>query len=124
MIQKLFGGKKKDYFLELEDTKSVKSSETTAESPKTEAATFETVKEEATAKPAKSSKKTAKKAPKAAPKAEPVVIAPPSQNNGQPEPQTAEFATKYLLVSTGSRRRPGPSLSPFKAMARDLKTPR
>ncbi|MGK7946229.1 MAG: hypothetical protein AB4058_17345 [Microcystaceae cyanobacterium] len=150
MIQKLFGGKKETYFLEIEETNGTKAPEPSAKAPeiaaepaKVESQPTTPVVEKATepakvesqpttpvvekaAPPAKSSKKSAKKVSKA--KTEPTVAPTPptvsTESNGQAEPKNVEFATKYLLVPTGSRRRPGPSLNKFKDMARDVKVPR
>jgi hypothetical protein len=49
--------------------------------------------------------------------------APVAATNGKVEPQEVEFATKYLITPSMSRRRPGPSLNGFKDMARKAKLP-
>jgi hypothetical protein len=144
-IQKLFVGKKKEYFLEVDDAKGSKSPEPSAKSPKkaTEPAKVEDqpkVETETEAKgkakdkggkkaekPAKNRQKSAnKEASKSqkAPEADPTPVAVSTQSNGKAEPKSVEFATKYLIVPTGSRRRPGPSLNTFKTMAREVKVPR
>jgi len=56
----------------------------------------------------------------AAPVSAPAPVAP---TNGKVEPQEVEFATKYLITPSLSRRRPGPSLNGFKDMARKAKLP-
>ncbi len=129
MLQKLFGGKKKkDYFLEVKEGSTISSPSTPTETKgkKTDTSVVEEVVEEAVEnqdKTEKKSKKSAKKA-KSAPKAEPKPSAPvAAQNNGKMETVT-EFATKYLIMPTSGRRRPGPSLNTFKSMARQMKTPR
>ncbi len=72
------------------------------------------------AKPAKAAKapKAAKasktKAPAPAVPALPVRV----------EPTEVEFATKFSITPTLSRRRPGPSLNVFKDMASQMRTPR
>lgn len=129
MIQKLFGGKKKNYFLEVKEDKSAKAPavESTPPVEKTPDAAVEVAepkKEEKTSKSAKSSAKKAK-TPKAAPKAAPTPVVPAAiQTNGKVEPKQVEFATQYLIDAPAARRRPGPSLNPFKSMARQMKTPR
>ncbi|MGK7931718.1 MAG: hypothetical protein AB4041_09830 [Microcystaceae cyanobacterium] len=132
MIQKLFGGKKQEYFLELNDAKGTQSPEEPVKSPKIEAEPTKTESQpkakavEKAEKPAKTSKKSAKTVsqPKKETEPTPTPVPESTQSNGKTDPQSAEFATKYLLVPTGSRRRPGPSLNTFKTMAREVKIPR
>ncbi len=71
-------------------------------------------------KAAKTSQKKEDKKPAPAATAKIAAVAPPKKE----EPTEVEFATKFLVVQTSSRRLPGPSLSPFKAMAKQVKTPR
>jgi len=137
----LFGGKKsqdkasiapktkkgKGYFLELDDSGSVKS-ETEAKKPepaKTAVATLEPPKPE----PAVAAKKPERAKAPAEPKNGKVKIEaqpnPPAPSlNGKVEPQAElTFAPNYLLTtSSSSRRRPGPSLDMFRDMARQVKT--
>ncbi len=132
MLKKLFGDKKDEFFVELDDSKPTqpaKSAEVKKPEPKPEPKpeVSETVAEKPTEeKPkAKKSKKTSIKKEAAKPAPAPVAS---GVNNGQapkkPEPTEVEFATKYLIMPTGGRRRPGPSLSNFKNMARQVKVPR
>ncbi|MGK7885813.1 MAG: hypothetical protein AB4057_14450 [Crocosphaera sp.] len=134
----LGGGKKKEFFLELDESSSVPTSEAKVETPAPEAkvetpapeakveapapeATTEVVEEAA---PTKKSKKTSikKKAKKAEPKTE-IVPTSPALNNAEAtkkeEPKEVGFATKFYMTST-PRRRPGPSLNNFKEIASQM----
>ncbi len=137
MLKKLFGGgKKKEFFLELDETDNAPASEPKVETPAPEA--VETPKPQAeasqpeaaetTEKPAsakKKSKKTSvkKAAKKEQPKTE-IVPTSPALSNSQvakkEEPTEVEFATKFYMMPT-PRRRPGPSLNNFKNMASQVK---
>lgn len=137
---KLFGRKKKDkgFYLELDESKDSQPASMEAAAPEAEtppaaseaAVVAEKESEPATAKATKkiSLKKSAKKAKATAkPKApEPLAASAPSPvtNDSKSEPQVVNFATDYLVVQTMSRRRPGPSLNPFKEMASQMKVPR
>ena len=147
MLKNLFGGgKKKEFFLELDDAKGSAPAEAKVETPaqpavasqpeatpqpeqhtQPEATTAEAEVEQAPEKPAKAKKSKKKSAKKAAKKEAPKMQPTPAATNGQvikkEEPKEVEFATKFYMVPT-SRRRPGPSLSPFKNMARQVKAPR
>ncbi|MGK7881275.1 MAG: hypothetical protein AB4060_14420 [Crocosphaera sp.] len=129
----LGGGKKKEFFLELDESSSVPTSEAKVETPapeakvETPAPEAETPQPEATTEvveqpaPAKKSKKTSikKKAKKAEPKTEIVPTSPALTNTEatkKEEPKEVGFATKFYMTST-PRRRPGPSLNNFKEMA-------
>jgi hypothetical protein len=140
MFQKLFGKKKSNFFLELKETggeqpvaakttPSVPSVEAPAPAP--EIVSVNLADNPTAANPVeadKKAKKTSVKKDKKAKKAEPkaIPISAPvatSSVNGKVEPKEVEFATKYLLGPSSSRRRPGPSLNPFKDMARKAKLP-
>ncbi|EAZ91462.1 hypothetical protein [Crocosphaera chwakensis] len=140
MLKKLFGGgKKKEFFLELDEKDKTPASEPKAEKPAPEAKETPEPKAEAsqpeatetTEKPAPAKKKAKKKSvKKAAKKQEPkteIVPTSPALSNGQvakkEEPKEVEFATKFYMMST-PRRRPGPSLNNFKNMASQVKTRR
>ncbi|MDJ0598425.1 MAG: hypothetical protein QNJ37_06260 [Crocosphaera sp.] len=135
----LGGGKKKEFFLEFDETNDVSASEPKVETPAPQAvetpapeaeapqpeATTEVVEQPASAK--KSKKKSVKKAAKKeAPKTE-IVPTSPALSNGKAaqkeEPTEVEFATKFYMIST-PRRRPGPSLNTFKNMASQVKVRR
>ncbi|HEY9651611.1 MAG TPA: hypothetical protein V6C95_13170 [Coleofasciculaceae cyanobacterium] len=129
------------FYLELDDTGNVKSE--TAEAKKPESAKLKL----ATAEPPKAEAPApAPAAPAPVPVAAPAATTPADANlNGRVEtvvveqrpsqpvaatngkaPAQAEStcAPQYLTpVSTGSRRRPGPSLDTFRNMARQVKTP-
>ncbi|HAC62350.1 MAG TPA: hypothetical protein DCF68_02150 [Cyanothece sp. UBA12306] len=135
LLGNLFGGKKEEFFLELDESKAVQSAPS-AEAKKSEpepevvpAATSEVATETTTevAPQAQKTKKTSvKKAAKKTTKKETVTPATVAaeMTNGKvakkEEPKEVEFATKYFIVPTGSRRRPGPSLNSFKTMAREV----
>lgn len=137
MLKKLLGGgKKKEFFLELDEANSVPASEPKIETPAPEAVATpapeavanpapEVVEEPA---PAKKAKKTSikKAAKKEQPKTEIVPTAPAltnSQVGKKEEPTETGFATKFYMMST-PRRRPGPSLNNFKEMASQVKVKR
>ncbi|MDJ0581399.1 hypothetical protein [Crocosphaera sp.] len=148
MLKKLLGGgKKKEFFLELDEASSVPTSEAKVEAPAPEAkvenpapeakveapapevkvetpapeATTEVVEQPA---PAKTTKKTSikNKAKKAEPKTEIVPTSPTLTNTEatkKEEPKEVGFATKFYMTST-PRRRPGPSLNNFKEIASQM----
>lgn len=128
MLKKLFGGKKKEsFFLELEESQVEPPAQTSQEPSEPAAGVAgeeKPVQPTATA-PAKSAKKTSIKKSARAPKSKTAPAAAPAATvaSKPPEPQEVEFATKYLIVPTMSRRRPGPSLNAFKDMARQVKVP-
>lgn len=116
-------GKKSDFFLELDEK---------GEAPQiTEAKSAPEAKTAAASAPAKveastpaAAEKTAAPAAKA-PTPQPAMAAAPAKTAKTDDGPT-NFATDYLVnpkLSNGSRRRPGPSLSPFKDLARQVKTP-
>lgn len=93
----------------------------------------ETATEEKKAKPVAASKtqkapaktsKTTKVEPKPAPapvEETPAWVKALYKTNSQKEKEDPTFATKYLIDSSMSRRRPGPSLTGFRGMARQMK---
>merc|ERR1712054_510782 len=121
----LGGGKKKEFFLELDESADAPTSEAKVETPAPEAK-VETPAPEPTevveqSAPAKKSKKTSikKKAKKETPKTEIVPTSSPLNSETtlqKEEPKEVEFATKFYMTST-PRRRPGPSLNNFQDMA-------
>ena len=119
MLKNLFGGKKSDFYLELKETDGEQkaTATTAAAAPVVEAAA--PVAEKKTKKTSVKKEKQVKETP-AAPVSAP---APVAATNGKVEPQEVEFATKYLITPSMSRRRPGPSLNGFKDMARKAKLP-
>lgn len=127
MLKKLFGGKKDEFFIQLDESKDAKAPQPKAE-PKPEAAPAPVAVEAPPAEapqpaPAQSKKTSIKKESKKA-KAEPAKEAAPVPAAPAPKPQPTqvEFATKYLITDSLARRQPGPSLNKFKEMARTLKT--
>lgn len=118
MLKNLFGGKKKEFFIELDDSKAPKQ-EAPAAAP--EATVVAETAAEAP-KPATTSKKTSvkktnttAKAPEAAPA--PTVAPAPKKA----EPTEVAFASKNVIIPTLARRTPGPSLDKYKEMARQTK---
>jgi hypothetical protein len=126
-------GKKGNFFLELDEEKqaSQTASTTTEETaqpvvetaPEAAPQAAQPVPEKKSKKSKKPSAKRAAKAPEAQPAPVAAATAIPSSGNGKAEPQSANFATTYYLTTSMSRRRPGPSLNPFKEMALQVKTP-
>ncbi|NES21576.1 MAG: hypothetical protein F6K41_22270 [Symploca sp. SIO3E6] len=131
--------KKQEFYLELDEAETGKAqSETSAEA----AVTPEPAKQPEPV-PAKAVKPAKKQKPTKAKAAEPVkqpeafqgVLTPEqliqaavaSTNNGkaevEPEPEQT-FADKNLLPLPTSRRRPGPSMSMYRDMARGVKVPK
>jgi len=126
VIKAIFGifglGKKSEYFLEADNRES---------RSKPQAQPQADAKEE---KPAAPAAKESAPAPAAttrteAPAADPAQAAPapapkPVPMAPKPEP-VGNFATDYLMAPSANmgRRRPGPSLSPFKDLAKDMKLP-
>ncbi len=135
----LGGGKKKEFFLELDEANSVPAAEPKVETPAPEPVAAPEPQAEApqpeaaevAEQPAPAKKKSVKKSvKKAAKKEEPkteIVPTSPALTNGQAaqkeEPTEVGFATKFYMVST-PRRRPGPSLNNFKNMASQVKVRR
>lgn len=120
MLKNLFGGKKSDFYLELKETDGEQkaTATTAAAAPVVESAPAP-VAEKKAKKTSVKKEKQVKETP-AAPVSAP---APVAATNGKVEPQEVEFATKYLITPSMSRRRPGPSLNGFKDMARKAKLP-
>ncbi|HEY9761993.1 MAG TPA: hypothetical protein V6D07_05680 [Trichocoleus sp.] len=114
-IAGIFGiGKKSEFFLELDDSGKG--------APAIEPAKPETAKSADKVVPAAIEKGATVKPAAAAKKPEPAkpVAAPVTA------PATAAFASEYLVnpnLSSNTRRRPGPSLSPFLDLARQVKAP-
>ena len=151
MLKNLFsGGKKKEFFLELDESTGAPPSEAKVETPAPETKVetpapeakvetpapetkVETPAPEATVvveQPAlaEKSKKTSikKKAKKETPKTTIVPTSPALSNaetTKKEETEDAGFATKFYMMST-PRRRPGPSLNNFKEMASQVKVRR
>jgi hypothetical protein len=113
MLNKLFGKKRANFYLELKETDGERPAAPAVEAPAP-------VGKKGAEKKAK--KTSVKKERKAEPKAAPAPVAT-AGNNGKVEPKEVEFATKYSIDPPASRRRPGPSLNPFKEMARKAKLP-
>lgn len=120
LLTKPFRGKNpkgKEYFLELNESQDGQPAATDKAAPS------KPVKEEKKPEPAQA-KSASPKAPKPEKKTQPVAAGNPK--SGQAEPQTEQtFAPKYLMPSTNAyRRRPGPNMTMFRNMAREVKTPR
>ncbi len=125
-IGKVFGiGGKSNYYVELNDAQR-ESAASAAPAPKTAdaapMAASATAAPKATA-PAKKQVAEPAATSSPAPTPMPAVYTPPKQN-GKAAVNVVFAADNVLtLSSTGSRRRPGPSLSPFKVMARQVQRP-
>jgi len=116
MLKKLFGGKKEEFFIQLDESQDAKTPEPKAEPAPAPVAVEAPPAEGAPAKSKKTSVKKAKAEPAKEVAPAPVAPAP------KPQPTQVEFATKYLITDSMARRQPGPSLNKFKEMARTLKT--
>jgi hypothetical protein len=115
----IFGiGKKSEFYLEADDADGG-SSPAVAPQDVAPPATPKSATEPAAVTPAAS---TPAAAPAPAQPEAPVAAVAPAP--AKPEP-VGNFATDYLNGSSGTmtRRRPGPSLSPFKDMAKQVKVP-
>ncbi len=121
-LKNLFGGKKEDFFLELDDAGGTPDS--AAPTPAAAVAEAPVAEPAAPAAPQEAPKKVAKKKspkkkaakPQAAPQPAPVAPAPPA-----PAAPTVLFAPNNLVPQpTGKRRSPGPSLDAFKDMAKGM----
>lgn len=115
MLKNLFG-KKKEFFVELDDSKAPKQEEPVV-TPEAPATVAETATE--APKPATTSKKTSvkSKTPSAQPAPALKVVAAPKKA----EPTEVAFASKNVIIPTLARRTPGPSLDKYKEMARQTK---
>jgi hypothetical protein len=118
------------YFLELDEAASTpivrqpeaqkvaepqKSSETQQAEPQKSASSVAVAEKPEASKKAESATTNGASATPTAVQAAPVAVAPK-------EPQSAEFATKYLVpTSNGSRRRPGANMNSYLDMARNMK---
>ncbi|MEM1242270.1 MAG: hypothetical protein AAGI45_20770 [Cyanobacteria bacterium P01_H01_bin.26] len=145
MLGKLFG-KKSNYYLELSEedieappqplaataekiVPAVNSVTATTESPAPEKAVSKNKETAETSSAAAEPAVETAPSPAAAPLSDPLELIrtaiAASSNQSQPAPEEeaeSTFSTDYLLPNvTSRRRRPGPSLSPFKSMAKDMK---
>lgn len=143
MLGKLFGKKKDKYYLELseEEINAVPEPAAAPEAPQVEAADAETAppvdgKAAAPAKKAASAAPTLTPAVSKAAAAMPQEVATPAPmsdplelirtaiaaSSAKAAAETPEATFDYRMpVAKASRRRPGPSMSPFKGMAKDMK---
>ena len=126
-IGKVFGlGGKSDYYVEIDSSQDGGSAPSTASAPKA-AVVAATAAATATAAAVAATPVVQVAEPEPV---KPVVSAPasvaatPVKQNGKAA-ENVTFAPDKLLTlsSTGGRRRPGPSLSPFKDMARQVQRP-
>ncbi len=127
----LFGFKKTEYFLDLDDSQGSKDAKP-SQPAKAEPAKAQAQEQKAAApgaakaEPAKATAaKPAQKAAQPATAAQNGQAAKPAAPAKAPEPAVSGFATRYLVTaSNGSRRRPGANMSSYLTMARDMKTAR
>ncbi|MGD1941493.1 MAG: hypothetical protein ACFB0G_09275 [Leptolyngbyaceae cyanobacterium] len=114
-IAGIFGiGKKGEYFMELDEANAPATTTTSPAQPAAEPA------------PAVASTTTQESPAQPAPPAMSQQTATPAKPAQVTQPQAAlvtNFATDYLVnprINRSPRRRPGPSMSPFKDMVRDM----
>lgn len=118
----IFGiGKKSEFYLEADDADSgSKPQDQPQSAPEANKAAAVPAKESAPTpvSAAKTEVSVAEAKPESAPAPKPVPVQP------KPEP-VGNFATDYLIAPSANtgRRRPGPSLSPFKDLAKGMKLP-
>jgi hypothetical protein len=114
---KIFGSKKEEFFLEIDDSKEASKAEapvTPAETPKAPTEATEPKEEQ----PAVEAPKPEAPKPEA-PKAPPAVPMPAKPK--APEPVVL-FAPNYLMpLPNPTRRRPGPNMAAFLDMAKQMK---
>lgn len=127
MAISFFGGKKQKFYAELDESQSTDTVITQAPAPVVAPSTEESVSVSAPETPAKvpadkkkKSKKTNAKseAKKVAPTPSPVSV--PVVSKPKVEPTEVAFASQNVLFPTLVRRRPGPSLDAFKAIAKEI----
>lgn len=140
MFKNLFGGKKNEFFLQIDESEESKPvAQVSAELPKPVEQTEAEAAEEKKPEPVKAQSTQTKKESKqpvevapapAAPSAFPTWDAPDwvkamYKTNGKEAEVKVEitFATQHLMPAPSSRRRPGPSMKMFMDMARQAKTP-
>lgn len=124
MLKKLFGGKKEQFFAQIDESQ-VAQPEAPAQpevTPELVAVVEETVVAET---PAPKAKKTSVKKSKAAKTATTTVTptpapAPVAKAPASVDPKEVAFASEYLITQTLSRRLPGPSLNKYKDIARQV----
>jgi cytoskeletal protein RodZ len=124
VIKAIFGifglGKKSEYFLEADNSESSSKPQAQPQAAAKEEKPAAPAAKESAPAPAAATKAEAPAADqaKATPAPKPVPVEP------KPEP-VGNFATDYLMAPSANmgRRRPGPSLSPFKDLAKDMKLP-
>lgn len=124
MLNKLFGGKKNEFYAQLDESQVVQAPpQEEKAAPVAAIAESEAKPEAVAATPAASKgKKTSIKKNKTASQPAAPATPAPAPVVKRPEPTQVEFATKYLITPTLSRRLPGPSLNKFKEMAGQIKT--
>ncbi|MEO0536060.1 MAG: hypothetical protein AAF215_19570 [Cyanobacteria bacterium P01_A01_bin.123] len=134
-LGKLVGIGKSDYYLELDEAATGNKSEAPV-AAKAAVAPEASAKANTQPKASKKPVPAGRTAPTPVPKAKQVPtptlvegelpVAQASANGSKKTGTEPTFATDYLVnprLSNGGRRRPGPSLSPFKDMAKQVKTP-
>jgi hypothetical protein len=129
MAISFFGGKKQKFYAELDESQ-VSDSEMTeapAPAPVVEPSTEEPVAVSAPETPAKAPADKKKKSKKTTAKSEAKKVAPtpapvsvPVVSKPKVEPTEVAFASQNVLFPTLVRRRPGPSLDAFKAIAKEI----
>ena len=136
-IRGLFGIGKSSYYLELDEASGTASAPAApaakaAAAPKAAAKAEVPAAKASKTKPVPAGQTAPTPVPTATPVPTPTLVegelpaARAMANGAKKAGKEATFATDYLVnprISNGGRRRPGPSLSPFKDMAKQVKTP-
>ena len=124
MLNKLFGGKKNEFYAQLDESQVVQAPPPAETAAPVAAIAEPAAKPEAVAETpaAPKGKKTSIKKNKTVSQPAAPATPAPAPVVKRPEPTQVEFATKYLITPTLSRRLPGPSLNKFKEMAGQIKT--
>lgn len=126
MLKKLFGGKKEQFFAQIDESQLATAAAPAQPevTPEPVAVVEETVVAET---PAPKAKKTSVKKSKAAKTATTTVAptpapapAPVAKAPAPVDPKEVAFASEYLITQTLSRRLPGPSLNKYKDIARQV----
>jgi hypothetical protein len=132
MAFKFFGEKKKKFYAELDESQASAPEVAPEVAPPSASAPVAAVAEEAVAQAApnspaptaessqKKSKKTSVKTKTKESTPAPATVPAPVVSKPKVEPTEVAFASKNILTPTLVRRRPGPSLNVFKAIAREI----
>ncbi len=119
-IAKVFGiGKQGDFYMELDDAAAPAAASSAPVKAESAPAPVKVVNSDESAQPAAAPAQEQIPTAPAQAKSEPVPAAPAKVEM----PEIANFATDYLInprINRSPRRRPGPSMSPFKDMVKEM----